>query len=268
MKRKLLILLLSLPFAANAGGLTGGAGFYGGYNSSFSKHATFDQFRTTYSTYNGLGSNQLEELKGWGFHPGGFTIGGHARGKFFGADINYTKVKNRTIAEFANGEKRHFDLKQSWICTGFEVGPSAERFYFTIEGGIGFGRALINCYYEYNDGTLSYGQETLLSGTYSSISISPYYGVRSGIGVTKQLMLVLQATHFGSGFDNNRTVMDDIADAGQLSPTSYPSGLPLDYGAYVNSSSNYDYGTDNYVKADLKTWKFTVGIEYNINFND
>jgi hypothetical protein len=262
MRTKILLLVITLPLLSikAKAGLTAGFGVYAGYNASVSKHATFDQFCTTYSAYNQPGRNIKEEMKPWGFAMGGMTIGVQARSKFFGADINYTSVKNSTVAEFINGEKRHFDLKQSWVCTGFSLGPNSKHFFLIAEGGIGFGDALINCYYEYNDGTKSYGQETLLSSEYHSISIAPYYGGKLGITVGK-FTVFGQATHFGSGFDNNRTVMDDIADAGSLGPSEYPGGLPLDYGAYVNSTSNYDYGTENYVKADIKTWKFTVGVE-------
>lgn len=258
--------MLLPAFWAIAGGLNQEAvgGFYAGYNVSSSKHKTFESFRTSYNLANK--GSMSKELQPWGLGIGGKTLGGFIRIKYFGGEINYTTVRNNNVAEFINGEKRHFDMKQSWVCSGIWLGPDFGKFYLMADIGFGGGKALINCYYEYNDGTKSYGQETLLSGQYTSISLAGYYGVRAGFTLGHpRLMLTMQAIRFGSGFDNNRTSLGDIADAGSLSPTEYPSGLPLDYVAYLNRTSNYDYGSDNYVKADIKTWKFMVGLEFNLN---
>ena len=244
-------------------------GLYIGYNTSSTKHATFEQFRTSYNEYQKALNNIDHELQPWGIGVGGVTIGGAARSRFFSAHINYASIKNSTYASFPNGEERHFKLKESVVCTGFGAGFAGEKIYAHVVGGIGFGDSMIKCYYQYNDGTKSYGQETQISGSYHSISIAPYYGINMGFAPAKRdYRVFLAAVHYGSGFDNNRTVMDDIASSKSLAPVEYPSGLPLDYGAYQTSTSNYDYGTNNYVKGDLKSWTFTIGFEYALFTNE
>jgi len=255
-KRKIFF-LLSLLFLSV--GLKAQFGFWAGYMATAVKYGSFDQFRVSYNGVNA--ATMKKEMPAIGL-SNGFSVGIEGHAKWFYGELSANFLKGETFAEFTNGEKREFQVKQNLISGGFGVGWDwKDKFYTYVIGGFSGGTMLINSSFIYIDGTRSFSTEKIVNGHSHGLSLGGYYGITGGIPVTKNIKVMLRVAHFGYSRADSKFALSDMfgSKVTAISGIPHPDGLPTDYASYLAAGYNY---SGSYVGTDLGGWRFFVGLHY------
>jgi hypothetical protein len=98
-------------------------------------------------------------------------------------------------AEFSNNDKRHFDVYITEWNLDWGVGFSFGSFYANLLIGANNRFGLIDSYFEYRNGTISYGQEST-SNCYQRVwRIAGFWGYVVGIPIVKHLQVVFKGDY-------------------------------------------------------------------------
>lgn len=245
-----LFILFQFMFAANAQYMVE---LYGGLHYGTFSNKSFTEFKNSYNAYYSTRGivKELNTFKtGQGYQFGAIVNISPELG-FSYSIFNYT---GKSFAQFDIG-KRHFDQKViAPILIGFHIGGSKISFVTKL----GIANTAITSYYEYEDGTISYGKDKTLNGIYKSWGFMTEFYFEYRVLQIDKLRTVLMVGggfskqyKFGFAQDWNDPRRFDIAD-------DYPDGLPLDYEQYQNDVANFEIYKGEYTKAMMNSFNAYV----------
>lgn len=222
--------------------------FYGGGAAGFLIHSSFGNFVDSYNLYNGSsGVNILEdELKNFG------TAYGYRYGirmvlpVGIGFSFNYERMYSHTSVGIKTNYRRHFKHITNTPTLGFVFQKENLRFQYNI----GFCTPIIECSYEYPDGTISTGKERLLNGIYKGFSACMNFELafRKSLGNHLHAEAGAQLTLFGMGTYTESNWERSLVYASNYG-FIYPTALPTDYASYASVPWD-QYNEENVVKAN------------------
>jgi len=248
-----IIILLTFSFPAFSQ-----FGVFGGVRTGWATSKTFNRFKQTFNSYltdvteKPLGSFGPSIGYGFGtdYEVGGLLVGFRANTIASTARIKYT-----------DNAKRHFDFDQFLTVTYFGIGNNSESSFYGLTFGLAAGNDKITSYFEYSDGTTSYGSEKYLNGIYDAIHMSGAITAQGGVAITDNVLVYgLAELIFGNIPDAFGCLYDDHHHRSLDPFTEYPTGLPLDYEEYMELMGSFDYGVEDYVKADFSGLRFEIGL--------
>ncbi len=230
--------------------------FYGGYTFVSFKHPTFDQFVETYNAANS--ADLIKPLTRFGTATG-FEVGGQYR--LFGifGNVSYEQISSSVSAELKLNESRNFDFKNHFFIVEFGFSLGDERFSIIPNIGLNAGRETIDCYYIYRDGTISYGQDTRMSGVYSSLALKGDYGLKLHIGLKQGVGILANINYIPKG-NLAKFQLEDHSSVKSLGLGMTSSGIPTDYQLFLQTANNYDYPDDKWVTPDFSGLRITLGL--------
>ena len=231
--KKLILLLFFVPLFCKAQLIIYGGPLYGFYGNK-----SFNQFATSYNTYlttNNVGiSKELKPFntaRGYNFGVGAFITEG------LGFSFGFVHFASSTKAEFTDGSSRHFT---NTINTPLTFGMMFKGGPVTFHPKFGFAKALIESYYEYPDGTISYGKDKILNGVFTTWDFFGELNLSIDLISTDFLLVDIGASAYG--MPSKRNTYTDWNWGKSLNYTgTYPTGLPIDYVEWSNAGlGNYD----------------------------
>ncbi len=229
-----------------------------GYGPAQVKWSTLNEFMTSYGNV-----NQRELLRAPKFSTGtsasvGLTVAGCAH---IGLILN----RANAVAELKGGAKRHFGARQEVIPLGAEprfwIG---KRFFLGPTVAFTFGYTRAFTYYEYPDGTESWGRDRKLSGSYGTLGVASAFGFKTGMNFGPALVQI-KGEYFHSTAKNAFQLSDHLpgTDADQL-PRHYDQFLasgPLSF------ADKYSLN-DDAVRSDMRTLRVVLEVGLRLNRAD
>ncbi len=226
---------------------------YGGIHYGTFGNKSFTGFKDSYNAYYSSRGiiKELNTFKtGQGYQFGGVVNLSPELG-FSYSVFNYT---GKAVAQFDIG-KRHFEQKvKAPILLGFHIGGSKLSFVTKL----GIANTAITSYYEYEDGTLSYGKDKTLNGIYISWGfMTEFYFEYRVFQIEKLHTLFVvgggfsKQYKFGFAQDWNDPRRFDLAGP-------YPDGLPLDFEQYQNDVANFEIYKGEYTQAMMNSFNVYV----------
>ena len=209
-------------------------GVYFAYLGGTLSNKSFEQFAASYTDYQASTGTVIKGMSGFGY-ASGYQLGV----KIFFVSLNYLNIQATGTCEFSNG-KRHFRNSMfTPLNIGFPLSLLKNRFSFHPK--IGVANSRIEAYFEYPDGTISYGNETLMSGIFHTPIFSYYFGLDVAY---KQKITPSHYLELGfslNAMTGKKSFYQDFSHGRVYSiDANYNDQLPLDVAAYFNTNS-YDY---------------------------
>jgi len=230
-----------------------------GYKLSTGNYPTFDLL---VESFNDCNKNVLSKSLD------GFKVlhGTWLAVNIYGFELGYHKSYGSTMAEFINGDKRHFKMTFSYMDFLIDASSWGDRFitFGPIFGGCR-GRINIDSYYEYADGRLDISCNKFLNGTFKT-NYEGYVGFIGGLKVkfnfSDNFSMFLRAERIFPIVAGELLVKNKTHHFNNLEPY-----LPTDYKHYNSIiSSQLRLPPPYRVKSDLNAYNFSFGLQIPINF--
>lgn len=219
---------------------------------------TFSQFADTYSGY---WSTLLEKpIKGLGM-TNGWAAGIDYEISGVYSSLRISKVSAHESAKFISGGQRHFDFSQflTTFTTGF--GMQKEEGSFHVGVGFALGTDRIETYYEYADGTISYGHDKTLNGIYQGMHFSYLADAGFAYTIFDGIMAYAQLDFLFGNFGKTEWELIEWHPDRQLDIFNPgPSGLQTNYAGFDPNAP-----TDQDVRSDMNGFRFELGVRYQFN---
>lgn len=210
---------------------------YGGFNFGTFRNKSFNTFVDSYNSYNSSFGTVEKELKPFHTCRGlNFDVAVYPFNDMgIGFSYNIMRLRAHTSAELSTGTRHVEQLVRCPLNFGFPIklGP------IVIHPKMGVTNSDFLVYYEYKDGSMSYGGEKLLNGKYS------------GFGFIGELSLEIDvapldwpvAISVGGSWTGCKAISENTEWnwARSFTPTYYPSGLPLDYAQWQTTTAAINY---------------------------
>ncbi|HEY6162988.1 MAG TPA: hypothetical protein VI112_17285 [Bacteroidia bacterium] len=254
--KKIIFALLFFPsLCFSQGFVLYGGPLYGNYSNKY-----FNQFAESYNNYN-AGSGVKTPLKPWGSALG-YDIGAaFYLVKGVGFSLGFLGYSAHSVAEFNDGGKRHF---KNSVFSPFIFGIPIHFWRISIHPKMGLANCVIDSYYEYPDGTISYGKDKLLNGVYKTFDFCGEITFSVDVITLEHLKLEVGVSAFG--MPGKVETYDDGDWGRNLDINGYPEGLPLDYGAW--NSDPFSYDVTAYVHPRSKIYYAFVNLRYHFKSDD
>ncbi len=235
------------------------AQIFTGYKITTGNYPTFNLLVESYNDCNqNILSKQLDNFK--------VLHGSWLAMNIYGFELGYHRSFGSTMAEFINGDKRHFKMTFYYMDFLIDASSWGDRFITIgpIFGGCR-GRINIDSYYEYADGRLDISANKFLNGTFKT-NYEGYVGIIGGVKVkfnfSDNFSLFLRAERIFPIVAGELLVKNSTHHFNKLEPY-----LPTDYKHYNSIiSSQMRLPSPYRVKSDLKAYNFSFGLQIPINF--
>lgn len=235
----LLFLLVAAHVAAQDDGYFT---LWGGPQAGAVKMPTFDEFATSFNTVNQ--ADLSSELGSFGIARG-FQVGGtYMLTKGIGFSLSYQQLRSNASARFTDGSSREFQLD---VFTPINGGILFRVKRFDIQPRLGFCEAYMRTWTEYEDGTVSFGNERALNGTYRTFGLFAGLDLAMRIKLSNSMQLGVGAGW--CGVSGSEFIEPNTARRVDTEPV-YPISIPTDWERWlalraVNDLPSYD--VDEYV---------------------
>lgn len=243
------------PYTAGSNGPDVGFNIYGGALGGFVRVKDFKQFAESYNAFYGPGGQNILEGELGTFKLGtGYEIGASLRFGYLLISYSFVQLESHVEVGIQGGNKRHFThVLQIPANIGF--GYAGRYFYCQFKSG--FATPVIECGYEYTDGTISYGRERALNGIYRGTCFSYGLDMEGRLPIGKFFALRAGVSFMAFSTGNYRDYHSNKSFMG------YPDQLPIDYGTWQANPAGYD--SNNYVRARGITFFAYGGVSIGIN---
>ena len=255
MKKIIFALLLFPSLCFSQGFVLYGGPLYGNYSNKY-----FNQFVDSYNNYSS-GSGLTRSLSPWGSAIGYDVGASFYLIKNLGFSFGFTGFSATSVAEFNDGSKRHF---KNSVFSPLIFGIPMRIWRFNIHPKMGFAKCLLESYYEYPDGTISYGKDKLLNGVYTTFDFCGEITLSFDILDLDHLKLEAGVSAFG--MPGKVETYQDWDWGRSLDVNGYPDGLPLDYAAW--NSDPFSYDVTAYVHPRAKFYYAFVNLRYHFKSDE
>lgn len=223
---------------------------WGGPQAGVVKMPTFDEFATSFNLVNQ--ADLSSELGSFGIARG-FQVGAtYMLTKGIGFSLSYQQLRSNASASLKDGSAREFQLD---VFTPINGGFLFRVKRFDIQPRLGFCEAYMRTWTEYDDGTVSFGNERALNGTYRTFGL--FAGIDLAVRIKLSESMQLSAGAGWCGVSGSEFIEPNTARRVDTEP-AYPISIPTDWERWlqlrdVNDLPSYD--VDDYV--ELKgSWYF------------
>ncbi|MBU0486932.1 MAG: hypothetical protein KKA07_09080 [Bacteroidetes bacterium] len=260
MKKIILISVSLLCFCSAHSQLGFSAGLRTGFVNS-------PDFRTFANSYNQVMVDDISKKLG-GFSPSfGWTINADFRISSLFTGMRLNRIGGgKAIVEYKNTSKRHFLFHQNLFVAETGVGFGEGGSLVAITAGLVVGTDYIESYFEYPDGTISYGKDKLLNGVYQDSHFGYLVCLHLGIPIGETISAYCNAEYlFGGAGGSSKSTLDDAHNDKKMDGAfSWAEGLPLDYEEYLLNDPNFEYDVEKYVRGTINGLRLEVGIRIQI----
>jgi hypothetical protein len=225
-----------------------------GPSTGYSLHSSFNKFRKSYNEF--YESTGILEKSMNVFTPNyGFQITGRAYFDGFTIFGGYNCMQANTSAQLTSGGTRRFKRTTRLpFYAGVGFGASNEG-YFDLT--FAFGRTEILSSYVYPDGTVSYGQDSPLNGSYSA------FNGLFGIAYEKPFKGKFRHFHWRA---NLMLSLIPVNSEKQFTDWFYPrtklygyfTELPTDFETYIQNPNGYDVKPKYQVNNRMRILQFSL----------
>ena len=230
-------------------------------SAGVSAHSNYSpSFSNFFNTYNELNANILKEPFDTSFGPmmgksWQVTFGANTGGFDYRANSGVTYYNTRNHNVFINNDERHLRLNMRDWTVDMGLGFGSERFYLNANIGMNLRMANLFSYYQFSDGTKSYGLDHKLNGVYESWRLTGLFGGTMGIGITENIWLQFKVDYVPGTQDDDTYK----ADFGDVSDFKQDNGdyFPQDMHRYV--ANNIDLFNNAF--NDFKGMRFSISLE-------
>lgn len=171
--------------------------------------------------------------------------------------LRYEQLRGDCQADFTSGLQRRFELRQHLLLIGIEPLFRGKHLFAGPTLGLGAGDTRVGSYVVYPDGTVSWGRERNLSGSYRATGIRFSGGLRAGYQWPR-VLLALRGEWVPGGTDS--IALRDNIQGGAAEE------LPLDYAAFLAvppvGANSRVYES---VKPDLASYRVSFEIGFRLN---
>jgi hypothetical protein len=231
------------------------------------RNKTYSQFAESFNSYNssvvdkGLNGFGLGRATNWGVTFAFADEIDEEKGEVIDFSFFASNQHTKDQISYTDDTRRVFDVKRHFF--GFEMGagPRFGKAAVIFNFGVLMGNTILNSYYVYSDGTESHGQEKMFTGIFDGFNAGGYLGAKFTYRLG-QFKALAKISYGGDLF--SKSYLDDQNMAKTLNVTqgSWPSQLPIDVPAYINSVNNIEtYKGDN-VENKFGSLGIHVGIAY------
>ena len=175
-------------------------------------------------------------------------------------ELRYERLSGSSTADFTAGLQRRFELRQHAFVIGIEPVFRGQHLFIGPTLGLGAGETRIATSVQYPDGTVSWGRERRLNGSYSVVSLSAAAGLRTGYQWPR-VLLALRAEWVPTG---KATVsLDDKL------PGDTANSLPVDYAGFVAvPPTGVNARVYESVMPDLTSYRVSLQVGLRLNTPD
>ena len=172
-------------------------------------------------------------------------------------ELRYERLMGSSSSTFTNSVQRTFTVRQNMFVMGIEPVFRGEHLFIGPTLGLGAGETRVATSLQYADGTVSWGRERRLTGSYSVTSLALAAGLRTGYQWQRALLAVrLEWVPTGKA----TVSLDDNL------PGNTARSLPTDYAAFVNvppvGANSRVYQS---VMPDLTSYRVSVQVGIRLN---
>lgn len=224
-----------------------GGGISAGYRGGIVNWKSFDQFQQSYSAFY---KNSIKK-DFTGFKIGnGYAVNGDMTVGAFVLGIRYSRYYSKNEVSFTSGGKRHFNARQSLLATAMGFGYQGENGHIQGTMALLIGNERINSFYEYSDGTKSFGSERGLNGVYDAIRMG-----WSGRFEASYNYFYLAGEYVFGKIAGIGSPLDDLF--------MESNGLPTSYDRWVKDPISY--GVEEFVLPDMNGLRVEFGLRFNFS---
>lgn len=238
------IAYLLLPFLATAAGAQDThLHLWGGPLAGAMNMSSFDAFGSSFNTVNQR--DLTEDLGGLGFAVGGQLGATVMLTEHIGMSLSYQQHRSSASASFADGSSRHF---RHDLYTPINGGFIIRAWHIDIHPRLGYCQANLRSWTEYADGTVSYGNERLLNGTFRTTGLFAGMDLGGRISLGEKMDLCVGAAWYG--VSGSEFIEPNTARAVDHE-TVYPISIPTDWQRWLDLRAANDltsYDTDDVVR--------------------
>jgi hypothetical protein len=259
--KKLVIVPFLLIFIANSHSQSLAIG--GGAIGFLPKYTTFDYFVDSYNRYHQ--NNLKTQLTSFPFMVGPYFNFSYLPLEGLTLDAGYQSFHHSIHAEFINGDKRYFDMTCRYMDFIMGMGPAKGNKGIWLIGGMQLGSVNIGSYYQYADGSYSYGLEKRLNGQYRGLYMGALYGIKVTYPIGKIASVWIQADRIVVSHRYLTDALED-GDAGKVYTQMGTQNICTDYYHTASLLANHPGIQDQYsVRVDAGGYNFTAGLLFTIN---
>lgn len=257
-KRIFIVLFLVVVLLQNA---QAQFGFELGFRTGIDHSPSFKKFSQSYNSVNKSGMKK--ELNNFGI-PVGWGLGVDYTINGFFSSVRFNNINSWTQAKYDSGAKRHFKHTQFLYSVLGGFGVAEEEFNFNASIGLAFGSDRIESYYEYSDGSKSYGREKTFNGVFSGSHYS-YVGAVTLGKTFEEIGVYIRAEYLFGFFAGIKSHLTEHHWNKKLEIlTDFPSGLPTDIEKWNQMEYIEDYPEEETVAADFKGLRLEIGLRFQL----
>lgn len=128
--------------------------------------------------------------------------------------------------------------------------------------GLAVGTDKIATYYEYADGTTSFGSDKILNGVYQGTHFNFVAGGQVSYGIGDGLMVYVNAEYIFGCLPGIGSPLTDWHYGKSLDLQQPLTGIPTDYESFLDTQGDFDYPVDAYVHGDFNGIRLEVGLRF------